>query len=133
LDDKNRLAVPAKYREELAKAITVVCEMEHCLGVYRRADFDQTMRAYNEAPTTIRQVRDFQRWMQSRAEDVTPDGQGRITLTPFQRQWARLDREVIVIGSGNRLEVWNPADWEAYQATLEARFTDFDGHIVDLT
>jgi len=130
LDDKFRLALPAKYREELAKEITVVCEMEHCLGVYRRQDFDQAMKEYNDAPTTIRRVRDYQRWMQSRAEDVAPDGQGRITLTPVQRAWARLDRDVVVIGSGNRLEVWNPDDWDDYQAQLERRFQDFDGQIV---
>jgi MraZ protein len=130
LDDKNRLALPAKYREELAKEITVVCELEHCLGIYKRPDWDQTMARYNAAPTTLRKVRDYQRLMQSRAEDVSPDGQGRITLTPFQRAWARLDKEVVVFGAGNRLEVWNPADWAAYQAELEAGFADFDGDIV---
>ena len=130
LDDKFRLALPAKYREELAKEITVVCEMEHCLGVYRRSDFDDTMKEYNDAPATIRRVRDFQRWMQSRAEDVVPDGQGRITLTPLQRSWAHLDREVVVIGSGKRLEIWNPSDWEDYQADLESQFASFDGPII---
>jgi len=130
LDDKFRLALPTKFREELGQEITVVCEMERCLGIYRRQEFDNAMRQYSDAPTTIRRVRDYQRWMQSRAEDVTPDASKRITLTATQRSWARLERDVIVIGSGNHLEVWNPVDWEAYQAYLEQDFTDFDGQIV---
>ena len=130
LDDKSRLALPAKWREQLAKEITVVCEMEHCLGVYRRQDFDEAMREINDAPMTLRQVRDYQRWMQSRAEDVTPDAQGRITLTPTQRAWACLDRTVMMIGSGKRLEVWQPDAWQNRQAELDERFIDFDGRIV---
>jgi MraZ protein len=133
LDDKFRLSLPAKYRDDLAKEITVVCEIEHCLGIYRRSQYNEAMKPVNDAPTSIRQVRDYQRWMESRAQDSVPDAQGRVTLTEFQRAWAKLDREVVVIGAGNRLEVWNPEVWAAYQAELDARFQDFDGQIVPTT
>jgi MraZ protein len=107
--------------------------MERCLALYLPADFEQTMADVNDAPPTFKTVRDYQRWMQSRAEDVSPDGQGRITLTTAQRDWAQLNREVIVIGAGNRLEVWDPGVWAKYQAGLDAQFTDFDGRIVPST
>ncbi|MDR1450125.1 MAG: cell division/cell wall cluster transcriptional repressor MraZ [Propionibacteriaceae bacterium] len=129
LDEKNRLTVPVRYRKELGFEVTVVCEPEHCLGVYGREVFEAQMRRFMEAPATLRQVRDYQRWMNARAEDVEPDGQGRITLTPQQRDWARVDREVIVIGGGNRLEVWNPANWADREAQLDEEFADFDGLI----
>jgi MraZ protein len=130
LDDKFRLTLPAKYRKELGYEITVVCEPEHCLGVYRREVFEEQMRHYMEAPSTLRQVRDYQRWMNSRSEDVEPDTQGRITLTTKQREWARFDRDVVVIGGGNRLEVWNPERWDCHEAQLDEEFVDFDGLIV---
>jgi MraZ protein len=129
LDDKNRLTLPAKYRRELGDEITVVCERERCLGVYRRDVFEAMMQQDAEGPSTFRRIRDYQRWMSSRAEDVTPDGQGRVTLTPQQLTWAEFDREVIVIGSGNRLEVWNPEQWLEYETALDTEFTNFDGRI----
>jgi MraZ protein len=129
LDDKYRLAVPAKYRDKLAHDIVVVCEIERCLGLYRLADFEAKMAEASDAPATFRTVRDYQRWMMSRAEDVTPDGQGRVTLTSTQRTWAGLERDVVVIGAGNHLEVWNPDTWTDYSAGLDNRFQDYDGRI----
>jgi len=130
LDDKSRLTLPAKYRTELTDEVTVVCEQERCLAIYAKSVLDQMMEPVNAAPSTLRNVREYQRWTQYRAEDATPDKQGRVTITPIQRAWAGLEKDVIVIGAGNRLEVWNPEKWEAYSAGLDARFADFDGEIV---
>ncbi|MCL2482865.1 MAG: division/cell wall cluster transcriptional repressor MraZ [Propionibacteriaceae bacterium] len=130
LDEKSRLTLPAKYRTELTEEVTVVCEQERCLSVYSKEVLDSMMEPVNTAPSTLRNVREYQRWTQYRAEDANPDRQGRITITASQRAWAGLDRDVIVIGAGNRLEVWNPERWEAYSATLDDKFADFDGEIV---
>ena len=130
LDEKSRLTLPAKYRTELTEEVTVVCEQERCLSVYSKEVLDAMMEPVNTAPSTLRNVREYQRWTQYRAEDANPDRQGRITITASQRSWAGLDRDVIVIGAGNRLEVWNPERWEAYSATLDDKFADFDGEIV---
>ncbi|MDR0960580.1 MAG: division/cell wall cluster transcriptional repressor MraZ [Propionibacteriaceae bacterium] len=130
LDEKYRLTLPAKYRLELTAEVTVVCEQERCLAIYARDVLDAMMDPINAAPSTRREVREYQRWAQYRAEDATPDKQGRVTLTPTQRTWAGLDKDVVVIGAGNRLEVWNPETWDAYAAELDAKFADFDGDIV---
>ncbi|MCL2735333.1 MAG: division/cell wall cluster transcriptional repressor MraZ [Propionibacteriaceae bacterium] len=130
LDDKFRLTLPAKYREELTEEVTVVCEQERCLAIYAKPVLDAMMEPVNAAPSTLRDVREYQRWTQYRAEDANPDKQGRVTITATQRSWAGLDHEVIVIGAGNRLEVWDPARWEAYAASLDEKFADFDGEIV---
>ena len=130
LDDKSRLTLPAKYREELTEEVTVVCEQERCLAVYPKAILDAMMEPINAAPSTLRDVREYQRWTQYRAEDTSPDKQGRIIITATQRIWAGIDREVIIIGAGNRLEVWNPEQWATYSATLDDKFADFDGEIL---
>jgi len=130
LDDKSRLTLPAKYRTELTDEVTVVCEQERCLSIYPRAEADKMMERIDAAPTTLRNVREYQRWFQYRAEDATPDRQGRVTITPSQRAWAGLEHDVIVIGASNRLEVWNPERWAAHAAELDEKFADFDGEIV---
>ncbi len=133
LDDKSRLTLPAKYRTELTDEVTVVCEQERCLAIYAKTVLDTMMEPINAAPSTLRDVREYQRWTQYRAEDATPDRQGRVTITPTQRAWASLDKDVVVIGAGNRLEVWDPDKWAAYSAALDAKFADFDGEIVPRT
>ncbi|MDR2931313.1 MAG: division/cell wall cluster transcriptional repressor MraZ [Propionibacteriaceae bacterium] len=130
LDDKSRLTLPAKYRDELTEDVTVVCEQERCLAIYAKAVLDAMMEPVNAAPSTLRDVREYQRWTQYRAEDTAPDKQGRVTITPSQRAWAGLERDVVVIGAGNRLEVWDPDKWAEYSAALDAKFADFDGEIV---
>ncbi|MCL1923355.1 MAG: division/cell wall cluster transcriptional repressor MraZ [Propionibacteriaceae bacterium] len=130
LDDKSRLTLPARFREELTNEVTVVCEQERCLSIYPRTVLNTMMEPINEAPSTLLRVREYQRWAQHRAEDATPDKQGRITVTALQRLWAGLDKDVVVIGVGNRLEIWNPDKWIAYAETLDEKFTDFDGEIV---
>jgi len=130
LDEKNRLTLPAKNRASLPEQLTVVCEQERCLGIYPREVLDQMMAPIDAAPWTLKQVREYQRWFNSRAEDVTVDTQGRITITPTQRAWAGLEKEVVVIGAGPRLEVWNPDRWAEYSPTLDEKFADFDGEIV---
>lgn len=131
LDDKFRLTLPAQFRAELTEEITVVCELDNCLAVYPRAVMDKMMEPINQASPTIRRVREYQRWMQYRAEDASPDKQGRITLTATQRAWAGLDRDVVVIGAGPRVEIWNPQRWETYSPTLDEKFENYDGNILE--
>ena len=130
LDDKFRLTLPAQYRAELASGVTVVCAQENCLAVYVIAVLEEILKPINAAPSTLVEVRDYQRWMQYSAVDTIPDKQGRIILTFDQRKWAELEREVVIIGAGDRLEVWNPDRWDAYALALDAKFTNFNGEIV---
>ncbi|MDR0285954.1 MAG: cell division/cell wall cluster transcriptional repressor MraZ [Propionibacteriaceae bacterium] len=130
LDDKSRLTLPAKYRTTLTDEVTVVCDQEHCLSIYAREVLDAQMEKINAEPVTRREAREYQRWAQYRAEDAAPDKQGRVTISPLQRAWAKLDRDVVVIGAGLRLEVWNPDVWAEYSGALDDKFADFDGEIV---
>ena len=130
LDEKSRLTLPAKYRDELTDDVTVVCEQEHCLSIYPKTVLDEMMKPINSAPSTYLNVREYQRWVNPHADDAALDKQGRITISANQRAWAGLDRDVVVIGAGPRLEVWNPERWAAYSASLDEKYADFDGEIV---
>jgi len=133
LDDKFRLTLPKNFREELTDEVMVVCEQERCLAVYPKAVRQKMMEPYNDAPSTLKAVRDYQRWAHSRTEPASPDKQGRIILTPKQREWAGVEHDVVVIGVGTHMEVWNPERWEEYSAYLDDTLTDFNGEIVPRT
>ncbi|MDR1078954.1 MAG: division/cell wall cluster transcriptional repressor MraZ [Propionibacteriaceae bacterium] len=130
LDDAHRLALPPRYREELSGGVSIMCAQERCLGIYLKSVMDAMLESYNQVQSTHKKVRDYQRWMQSRLVDVVPDRQGRVLLTSVQRQWAGLERDVVVIGAGNRLEVWNPDRWAEYSLQLDEEFENFDGDIL---
>lgn len=130
LDDKFRLTLPAKVREILGTDLVVVCAEEPCLIVYPDAVFESVMARYDDVPTTMKSVRDYIRWIHSRADNVSPDKQGRIMLNAHLRQLAGLDKDAVVVGSGRHLEVWNPDRWTAYKSPLDATFEGFDGELI---
>lgn len=130
LDDKSRLTLPAKYRDELTDKLVIVCDQERCLSIYPRQALDALMNPINAASPTQLKVREYQRWANSRSEDAAPDKLGRVIISPIQRAWAGLDKDVFYVGAGNRLEIWQPEAWAAYEAALDDKFADFDGDIV---
>ena len=124
LDDKGRLFLPAKFREQLADGLVVTRGQERCLYVFPMAEFESVTNAMREAPTTNRNVRDFLRVFLSGASDEVPDKQGRVTIPANLRHYAGLDRDCTVIGAGGRLELWDTSAWEAYLADSEQAFSD---------
>ncbi|MEO7448830.1 MAG: division/cell wall cluster transcriptional repressor MraZ [Humibacillus sp.] len=130
LDEKGRLFLPAKYRERMAKGLVVTRGQERSLFIYPTADFEEVAAKMQRAPTTSRAARDYVRVFLSGASDEVPDKQGRFTIPANLRQYAGLDRDVTVIGAGNRLEVWDSAVWDAYLAQSEQRFAETAEEII---
>lgn len=126
LDDKGRLVLPAKFRGELAAGVVLNRGMEKSLTVYPREVFMALMRRLLETPETVKMNRDFRRMLAAGASEEMPDSQGRITIPPILREYARLEREVVVTGALDRVEIWNPEVWAAYAAEQEQRFSDMD-------
>lgn len=114
LDDKGRLTLPAKFREELADGLMITKGQDHCLFVFPRAEFEQMARKVAEAPFTNEAVRAYQRYLFAGTDEQTPDGQGRIVIAPELRQYAGLTKDCVVIGAITRLEVWDRQSWETY-------------------
>jgi MraZ protein len=130
LDDKGRLALPAKFRDEFADGLVVTRGQDGCLVVYSADEFRALLAPINDAPATVARVRKYQRFLYAWAQEETPDRQGRVTLSTRLREYAGIDRDVVVVGTGNRLEVWDPVSYEDAMAESDEEFRDFDGEIV---
>ena len=108
LDEKNRLFLPAKFRDQLVEGLVVTKGQDFCLNVFPIADFAAMTNRLQEAPLTVRQAREYGRFLAMRATEDKPDKQGRITIPPLLKEYAGLAREVVVIGALNRVEIWDP-------------------------
>ena len=124
LDDKGRLFLPAKYRDELAEGLVLTKGQERCLYVFPRAEFGRITEALRTAPVTAKAVRDYSRVFFASASDEVPDKQGRITLPPALRAYAGLQRDCVVIGANTRLEIWDTQAWDTYLAGQEDSFAE---------
>ncbi|MEY9910854.1 MraZ protein [Catenulispora sp. MAP12-49] len=130
LDDKGRLILPARFREELAAGLVVTKGQERCLAVWTAEGFAELtaqMRSASRpgAPDAAigRSSRDYHRVFFASAYDCQPDAQGRIVIPPPLRAYAGLSRECVVIGADTRLEVWDAAAWADYLAGAESAFS----------
>jgi MraZ protein len=124
LDDKGRLFLPAKYREELSRGIVLTKGQERCLYVFPVAEFERITEALRTAPMTAKAVRDYSRVFFASASDEVPDKQGRITIPPALRDYAGLDRDCVVIGANTRMEIWDATAWNAYLDQQNDAFSD---------
>ncbi|MFL6127586.1 MAG: division/cell wall cluster transcriptional repressor MraZ [Mycobacteriales bacterium] len=124
LDEKGRLFLPAKFRDELAEGVVITKGQERCLYVWPMAEFRRVTEAMSQAPVTQKTVRDYSRVFFASASDEVPDKQGRITVPPSLREYAGLTRDCVVIGANTRVEVWDAAAWESYLADREQAFAD---------
>lgn len=129
LDDKGRFFLPAKYREQLAAGLVVTRGQDHCLAIYPRATFEERTQQMIQAPTSLRQVRDFQRMLAASASDEVPDKQGRVSIPTVLRDYAGLSSEIVVVGAIDRLEIWNPTAWAEYNAEKEREFAELNEEI----
>jgi MraZ protein len=125
LDEKGRLILPAKFRDELAEGLVVTRFQERCLAIWPMATFVEVAQSVRGGSSN-QQVRDYQRMLASGASDETPDKQGRITIPPHLRVYAGLDKECVVVGAINRVEVWDAAAWEQYSQEKESAYADLD-------
>lgn len=124
LDDKSRLILPARFREQLAEGLVLTRGQERCIYAFPMQEFERMHEQLRQAPVTSRRVRDYLRVFLSGATDEVPDRQGRITLPAQLRSYAGLDRDLAVIGAGARVEIWSAPAWEEYLAASEDAFAD---------
>lgn len=130
LDEKGRLILPAKYREELAEGLVLTRGQERCLYVFSVREFERVHEQLRAAPLSSKQARDYIRVFLSGASDEVPDKQGRVTIPPPLRDYAGLGRELAVIGAGTRAEIWDAQAWNDYLNEKEAAFSDTEEEVV---
>ncbi len=131
LDDKGRFFLPAKFREELKDGLVITRQQDRCLAIYPRAAYEAEATKLIAGSTSLAKVRNFQRMFASGASDETPDSQGRLSIPPHLREYAQLERDIVVIGALNRVEVWSEALWEQYSAKQEAAFAEMNEEMFD--
>ena len=122
LDDKGRLILPAKFRDQLAEGVVITKGQERCLFVFTAAAFAHKASAQS-APLS-KSERDFQRLLFSSAFDEVPDRTGRVTVPPALRAYAGLDRDCVVTGVNDHLEIWDADTWRAYEAEQEQAYAE---------
>lgn len=130
LDDKGRVILPAKFREELGEGLVMTRGQERCLYVFSEEEFSQVHDRIRQAPITSKQARDYLRVFLSGAHAEVPDKQHRVTVPPALRDYAGLERDLVVIGAGTRAEIWNADAWQAYLDEQETVFADIEDEVI---
>lgn len=120
LDAKGRLAVPARFREELAEGVVLTRGIDRCLTLYPMAAWLPLAEKVRALSITDPDARAFRRLVFAEASDLALDAQGRILVPPELRAFADIEREAIVIGVDTYLEIWSPARWQAVNAAIDA-------------
>ena len=108
IDAKGRLFIPAKLREELGQTFHVTIGLDHCLSIYSNESWDAFMDKLRDLPYSKAKAL---RVLSANAVDCEPDAQGRILIPNHLRQRAKLEKEVVVAGIFNRVEIWNAQRW----------------------
>ncbi len=130
LDDKGRVILPAKFREELQGGLVITRGQENCLYVFSSAEFQAVHDKIRQAPVTSIEARNYLRVFLSGASDELPDKQGRVTIPAALRQYAGLDKDLVVIGVGARAEIWNAKSWNEYLAKQETAFANVAAEVI---
>lgn len=130
LDDKGRLFLPAKYRDELREGLVITKGQERCLYVFPMAEFVRITEALRPGPVASKAVRDYSRVFFASASDEKPDSQGRVTIPAPLREYAGLARDCVVIGANTKVEVWDAGAWERYLAQTEGGFADLPEEVL---
>jgi MraZ protein len=130
LDDKGRVILPAKFRDDLSGGLVMTRGQERCVSVFSEAAFAKKLAEYQEAPQTNKRARDYLRVFMSGASPETPDKQNRVTIPLNLREYAGLERDLTVIGVGDHAEIWSTPAWEAYYAAVESDFSETDEEVI---
>ena len=130
LDDKNRLTLPAKFRQAFGEGVFVTRGFEGCLYAYRREDWTRLVES-RLAPLDplSKEARRMQRYMFSGAAEAQLDGQGRVMIPSALIDHAKLGREVVVAGVHDHLEIWDRAAWRLELAEVEGSAEDVAEHL----
>lgn len=115
LDAKGRLAIPTRYRERIAARcdghLVVTVDRDYCLLIYPLPDWEEIERKLVRLPALDRKARRLQRLMVGHATEVEIDGHGRILLSKELREFAGLEKHTVLIGQGNKFELWDEERW----------------------
>ena len=116
VDSKGRLAIPTRHREALVRQcegqlVVTVDQNEHCLWMYPLPEWEEIQRKLVALPSLDEQAQILKRILIGHATDCELDGAGRVLLTPPLRKFASIEKQVVLLGQGNKFEIWDEARW----------------------
>ena len=132
IDAKGRLILPAKFREELGEVFIVTKGLDNCLFVYAKEEWAILEGKLKQLPLAKPEARAFVRFFFAGAAEVEYDKQGRVLLPANLRDYAQLDKDVIVLGVSNRVEIWSKTVWDEYSEKLSPTVASISESLVDL-
>lgn len=131
LDTKGRMAVPARYRDRLAELcagqLVITVDQDRCLLVYPQPEWEKIEAQLNQLPSFNKRARVLQRLLVGHATETELDSQGRILLPPMLREYAGLDKKIVMIGQGKKFEIWDEQTWNERQSAWLSEVNADDG------
>ncbi len=124
IDEKGRLAVPVKFREEIGRTVVVTRGLDRCLFIYTQTEWTNLAQRLSKLPVAKANTRAFARLMLAGAMELEVDRQGRVILPDYLRKYAGLKKRVVIAGLLNRLEIWDGLAWQKYQLGTERNAGD---------
>ena len=137
MDTKGRTIVPAKFREELGNSVVVTRGLDGCLFAYSKEAWETLEEKLSSLPFADKKVRDFNRFFLAGAADLETDKLGRVLMPSVLRKFALLDKEVVWVGVGNRIEIWNIDKWNEQMSSymegddVEERIEDLAAYMAE--
>ncbi|WP_026674383.1 division/cell wall cluster transcriptional repressor MraZ [Alkalihalobacterium bogoriense] len=131
VDEKGRLIIPAKFRDGLGESFVITRGLDRCLFVYPEEEWKQLEAKLKTLPFTKKDARAFTRFFFSGATECELDKQGRVNIVSPLRDFAEIEKECVIIGVSNRVEIWSKGIWEEYFAESEESFSEIAENIVD--
>lgn len=118
LDAKNRVSIPARFRDELGSTFYITRGLDSCLFVFSESEWEIFSERLRELPISNSASRKFARTFLSGAFECTADKQGRALLPQYLKDYAGLQKDVYINGAGSRVEIWDAEKWEEYTASI---------------
>ena len=132
IDVKGRIILPVDFREELGTTFVITKGLDRCLFVYHQSEWKVLSEKLKQLPLSKPEARAFVRFFFSGARQLECDKQSRFLVPANLRDYAMLEKDVVLIGVSNRIEVWNKAQWEAYNDEINPMVTTIAETLTDL-
>lgn len=132
IDDKGRLIMPSKFREILGDSFMITKGLDSCLFVYPQQEWENLEGKLKNLPFTNKDARAFARFFFSGASECETDKQGRILISGILREYAKISKDVVIIGVGTRIEIWSGEIWAGYSEETEQNYEELAERMVDL-
>ena len=132
IDNKKRLAIPAKLRKELGRGAVLTRGLDNCLALYPLTEWEKLAEKLSKLPTGQIEARGLARVILSGASTVEVDGLGRILMPEYLKQYAAIEKNVVIAGVFNHLEIWDEEKWETYKEKTEKEVGDMAAKLSEL-